>query len=49
MVDYENCKECDCFDPDLGVVKPSSQIVNACDLCEMTEELWREFAESCER
>lgn len=48
MPDYEKCKKCDIYDKGLGTVKPSCQTVNACDLCEMTEELWRGFAETPE-
>lgn len=43
MPDYEKCKSCDCYNADYEDGKRNCQIINACDLCRMTEEDWREF------
>ena len=48
MMNYEKCKNCDCYNPDYEDGERSGQIMNACDLCEMSEEDWRKFMETAE-
>lgn len=48
MRDYKKCIHCDCYNADYGEAESHGQMVDACALCEMTEEEWCKFLKTCE-
>lgn len=48
MRDYEKCIHCDCYNADYGEAERDGQIIDACALCDMTEEDWRKFEQALE-
>lgn len=45
MKDYEKCIHCDCFNADLGDAESHGQTIDACRLCEISEDELRDMAE----
>ncbi|MDE7339286.1 MAG: hypothetical protein K2N80_01830 [Lachnospiraceae bacterium] len=48
MMDYESCIHCDCYNSVYGEAERYGQTIDACALCEMTEEEWHKFFLTCE-
>lgn len=48
MKNYEECIKCPVWDEDIDGPRRSGNMVNACDLCAMTEELRHEFEVTAE-
>lgn len=45
MIDYEKCRNCDYWNPDYESPERNSCPIDACALCEMSEEDFTEYAE----